>query len=158
MAQVRRKVNGVITYGMDNWDGYAATRARLFKSIHQNNIKNVVVLTGDSHKNWVNDLHLDADDINSPIIATEFMGTSISSAGDGSEDSPAGKELMNLNSHIKFYNEQRGYVFFTITPTEMLSEFKVVPFVSRPNAPMKTIARFLVKNGISGVEQVVDLS
>lgn len=154
MAQVGRKVDGLITYGMDKWDGYAATRSRLFESVQKNNVKNLIVLTGDSHKNWVNDLHFDAENPNSPIIGTEFMGTSISSAGDGQEESLVGKELMDFNSHIKFYNEQRGYVRFTMTPTELLSEFKVVPYVTRPGAEIKTIGRFQVKNGVAGVQQV----
>lgn len=151
MAQVGRKTDGVISYGMDKWDGYAATRSRLFDSIQKNKVENFIVLTGDSHKNWVNDLHLDADDPGSPIIGTEFMGTSISSAGDGQADPPIGKELMEVNPHIKFYNEQRGYVCFTVTPTELLSEFKVIPYVSRPDAELKTIAKFQVKNGVSGI-------
>lgn len=154
MAQVGRKIDGAIAYGMDKWDGYAATRKRLFDSIHQNNVKNLVVLTGDSHKNWVNDLHLDADDRSSPILGTEFMGTSISSAGDGREDSPVGKELMGINPHIKFYNEQRGYVKFSLTPQEMLAEFKVIPFVTKPGAQIKTISKFQIVNGIPGVKQV----
>lgn len=154
MAQVGRKVNGQITYGMDKWDGYAATRTRLFNSIQKNNVKNLVVLTGDSHKNWVNDLHLDADDSNSPIIGTEFMGTSISSAGDGRENSPVGIELRDINPHIKFYNEQRGYVKFRLTPQAMLAEFKVIPYVTKPNAEIKTIGKFQIANGIPGVKQI----
>ena len=154
MAQVGRKIDGVVSYGMDKWDGYAATRARLFDTIQKNKVKNFIVLTGDSHKNWVNDLHLDADDPSSPIIGTEFMGTSISSAGDGQADPPIGKELIEFNPHIKFYNEQRGYVCFTVPPTEIISEVKVIPYVTRPNAEINTIAKFKVKNGVSGVTKV----
>jgi len=154
MAQVGRKVNGSMSYGMDKWDGYAATRSRLFDNVQKNNVKNLIVLTGDSHKNWVNELHFDPDDLESPIAGTEFMGTSISSAGDGREDSPVGKELMADNPHIKFYNEQRGYVSFRLTPQELLSEFKVVPFVTKPDATLQTIARFQVTNGIPGSKLV----
>ena len=44
---------------------------------------NPVVLTGDIHSNWVNDLKVDFRDANAPVVATEFVGTSISSGGDG---------------------------------------------------------------------------
>ena len=42
---------------------------------------NPVVIGGDIHAFFANDLHLDFDDPNSPVVATEFVGTSIASYG-----------------------------------------------------------------------------
>ncbi|MEB2780466.1 alkaline phosphatase D family protein [Algoriphagus sp. C2-6-M1] len=153
MAQVGRKMDGAIKYAADSWDGYAATRNRLMNSIKENQVKNLVVLTGDSHKNWVNELRLNPDDPQSEVMGTEFMGTSISSAGDGNEFSEVGLELMEVNPDIKFYNEQRGYVVLVAKPDELKADFKVMPFVTRPDAPIYTIASFTIENGIAGLNK-----
>ena len=44
--------------------------------------RNPVVITGDWHSTFVNDLKARLDDPDSPVVATEFVGTSISSNGD----------------------------------------------------------------------------
>ncbi len=66
-------------FNMDQWDGYIASRHRLLNFLHDNKISNPVVITGDIHSSWVNELKLDFDDRRSPTVATEFVGTSISS-------------------------------------------------------------------------------
>src|SRR5690606_19882473 len=139
-----------IRYNMDKWSGYAATRQRLFEVIQSHDVSNFIVLTGDSHKNWVNHLLTDFSDPGSPILGTEFMGTSITSGGDGFEINDLGKQLMEENPHIRFYNGQRGYVTCKLTPDEMRTEFKVLPYISRPGAPIQNLATFVVRNGIAG--------
>ena len=52
---------------------------------------NPVVLTGDIHSNWVNDLRVDDRKPESPVVATEFVGTSISSGGNGERRRPSGE-------------------------------------------------------------------
>lgn len=154
IAEVGREMESKIHYNMDKWSGYAATRQRLFDTIQSHNISNFVVLTGDSHKNWVNHLLTDFSDPNSQIIGTEFMGTSITSGGDGYEINDMGYKLMRENPHIKYYNGRRGYVRCRLTPEEMRTEFKLLPFISRPDAPIHTDATYVVKNGIAGAERV----
>ncbi|WP_444934733.1 alkaline phosphatase D family protein [Microbulbifer sp. JTAC008] len=45
-----------LSVNMDQWDGYTASRERLFDHIADNNIDNFVVLTGDIHSSWAWDL------------------------------------------------------------------------------------------------------
>ena len=40
----------------DAWDGYRANRNRILDHIQQNKIDNTIILSGDSHANWVSDL------------------------------------------------------------------------------------------------------
>lgn len=40
----------------DAWDGYRANRNRVLDHLYQNKISNAVILSGDSHANWVSDL------------------------------------------------------------------------------------------------------
>ncbi|MGV3540218.1 MAG: alkaline phosphatase D family protein [Rufibacter sp.] len=140
--------------GYDRWDGYVASRNRLFEVIKQNNIKNLVVLTGDSHQNWVNDLKEDFDNPASAVLGTEFGGTSVSSLGNGTDISNGGKSAMAANPHIKFVNSQRGYVRCTLTPEQMVTDFRVVPYIETPGAPINTRATFVVRNNVPGAVQV----
>jgi len=67
----------------DQWDAYPAERNRVFRYIMQNNIKDVVFLTGDIHTSWANDLpNPDSTYVSSTgagSVATEFIGSSITS-------------------------------------------------------------------------------
>lgn len=154
MAEVGREMESKIHYNMDKWAGYASTRQRLFDTVASHHVPNFVVLTGDSHKNWVNHLLADFGDPRSEVLGTEFMGTSISSGGDGEEINDLGKKLMRDNPHIKLYNGHRGYVQCKITPEEMRAEFKVLPYISRPGAPLQTRATFVIKDGVPGAMEL----
>ena len=56
------RINESISYGnvdpldYDAWDGYQANRNRTFQTLYENNINNNIVISGDSHANWVSDL------------------------------------------------------------------------------------------------------
>ena len=106
-----------------------------------------MTLAGDVHNNWVNDLRLNVDDPKTPVVATEFVGTSITSAGDGSDMSPLMKAMVSENECVRFANNQRGYVRFDLKPKELRADFRVVEYVTRPGAPIKTRASFVVEDG-----------
>ena len=65
----------------DGWDGYAPARRRLLDVVAQRRVPGVVVLGGDVHASYVADLKVDRDDATSPVVASEFCGTSIASKG-----------------------------------------------------------------------------
>ncbi len=92
------------------------------------------------------------EDEKSPIVATEFVGTSITSAGDGSDMSPLMKAIVSENPCVRFANDQRGYVRFDLKPKELRADFRVVEFVSRPDAPIRTRASFVVEDGQPGAK------
>ena len=142
-----------LTLPMDKWDGYPADRARLMTFLHDRRPSNPVVVTGDLHTNWVNDLKLDFDRPASPTVGTEFAGTSISSSGDGVDMAPQGENALAHNPHIKFFNAQRGYVRCGVTPDRLQADFRVMPYVTRPDAPIATRASYVVENGIPGAQE-----
>jgi alkaline phosphatase D len=88
----------------------------------------------------------------SPIIAHEFVGTSISTGGDGSDLRPGAKAILNRNPHCKFLNDQRGYMLCTITPDRWQTDFKVLDQVSRGGSSISTRARFVVEAGDPGLK------
>jgi len=79
-------------------------------SIGSTRVRNPIVITGDIHSNWVCDLKADYRDAKSPAVATELIGTSISSGGDGADRVANTDALLAKNPQIKFFNNQRGYV------------------------------------------------
>ena len=85
IAQVAQVRDGVRTFAMDKWDGYVEARRRLMSFLAEARPSNPVVITGDIHSNWAADLKPDFDDPSSPVVGTEFVGTSITSVGDGSD-------------------------------------------------------------------------
>ena len=99
---------------------------------------------------WVNDLHLDAADVKSPIVATEFVGTSVSTTGDGTDITDAQRAMVAENPWVRFCNNQRGYVTCDVRKEQMTTQYRVVDFVTRAGAPVKTRASFVVESGRPG--------
>ena len=136
------------TSGMDT----SRAVSRMLRFLGERKPSNPVTLAGDVHNNWVNDIRLNVEDEKSPIVATEFVGTSITSAGDGSDMSPLMKAMVSENPCVRFANDQRGYVRFDLKPKELRADFRVVEFVSRPDAPVRTRASFVVEDGHPGAK------
>lgn len=70
------------------WDGYAPARDRLYRHLLDHNIDNVVVLTGDIHSSWGNDLSLNPYDpaVYDPTtgrgsVGVEFVTPGVTSPG-----------------------------------------------------------------------------
>jgi len=139
---------------MDAWDGYLGSRNRILGFIAERRIANPIVITGDVHNNWAADLKSDFDDPDLPTVGTEFVGTSITSGGDGADTNPRAQGIIAENPHIKFFNGQRGYVRCTLSPQSFRADYRVLPFVSRRGAPIHTRASFVVEDGQPGAQQV----
>jgi alkaline phosphatase D len=139
-------------FSMDKWDGYEASQRRLLKFLGTRRPSNPVTLAGDVHNNWVNDLRLAPDDPKSPVVATEFVGTSITSAGDGSDMPPNMKSIVSENECVRFANDQRGYVRFELKPEELRADYRVVEYVTRQGSPVKTRGSFVVEDGQPGAK------
>ena len=136
---------------MDSWSGYPAAKARLVNAIAQHARNRTVVLTGDNHANWVNDIRTDGP--KGASVCTEFLGTSISSGGDGSDRASWFEAVASENPHVKWQNNRRGYMVCEVTPDRWRTEFRTVPFVSKPDAPIETPTRWRVTRGQPGVER-----
>ncbi len=142
-----------VTYPMDQWPGYEANRQRLLKFFESNPGLNPVVLTGDIHQNFVNDLVIDDRAEKQPIVATEFVGTSISSGGDGADVRKGQDQLLSENPYIRYTNGERGYVSCDITPLSWTAKYQTVPFVTKPDAPLVTRKTFVVEQGRPGAQE-----
>ncbi|MCX9193675.1 alkaline phosphatase [Carbonactinospora thermoautotrophica] len=141
-------------HSMDAWDGYVASRERILRGWTRVGARNPVVLTGDVHTHWASEIKADFDDPDSATLGVELVTTSITSGGDGSDTTSSGEKIKALNPHIKFFNNQRGYVRARITSEELRADFRVLPYVTRPDAPVTTRASFVVEEGRPGLHAV----
>ncbi|MCA8995663.1 MAG: alkaline phosphatase D family protein [Planctomycetaceae bacterium] len=154
MAPLNRGVPEAPLYSMDQWPGYEVSRRRLLQFFESRRIPNPVVLTGDIHVNWVNDLLLDFEDENSPIVATEFVGTAMTSGGNGGNVIPEYERAKDQNSFVKWYNSNRGYVTCELTPETWTAHYRITPYVDKPGSPIETPASFVVERGHAGAKQL----
>jgi len=151
LAAVNRRQNGRDRFTMDHWAGYDVSRKRLLECLASHPGANPVVLTGDVHSNWVNDVRATPD---GPTVATELVGTSLTTGGDG-QDLPGPMEaVLSDNPFVRFYNEQRGYVVCDVTPARLRADYRVIDAVTTPGAPCHTRARFVIESGRAGAQRL----
>jgi alkaline phosphatase D len=150
MAQLRQKLpNGEFGFWTDDWDGFPANRRRLLQRVAQTRVSNPVVIGGDIHAFFANDLKVDFDDPKSPVMATEFVGTSISSAGPPYEAVAA---QLPDNPHVRFFeSRKRGYVSVDVNGKQMTARLRALSDVADPKASVSTLKTLAVENGKPGV-------
>jgi alkaline phosphatase D len=130
------------------WDGYPEARKRLLTHLRDTKVANPVVLGGDNHAFWANDLKPDFDDEKAPAIATELIGGSITSHG---PDYDATMKIVVQNPHVRFFeSRKRGYAIADLTPARMEARFQAVADATDPASPKTTLARFVIENGKAG--------
>ncbi len=138
------------TYWTDGWDGYTASRNRLLGTVAERKLPGVVALGGDVHANYVADLKADYDDAKSPVIATEFCGTSISSNGLAQSRVDTARPF---NPHVRYsHTEQRGYVGFTLGAKRLDASLWVVQDPKEPASAVNIATRFAVELGRPGAQ------
>ena len=155
MAELDHRIEPGEIFWNDSWDGYPLARNRILDYIANQRIANPVVITGDWHSTFVNDLKLNFKDPNSPTVATEFVVTAISTGGDNNGYDDYYDPIIPENPHIKFFDgDRRGYFRVNINHKRWQTDLRIVESVSRPDAPVDTLASFVVENGRLGVQRV----
>ncbi|MCC8915249.1 alkaline phosphatase D family protein [Xanthomonas euvesicatoria] len=140
--------DGVVGHWTDGWDGYPATRERMLDAIANTRLRNPVFWGGDIHSYWVTDLKADPGDDASATLATEFVGTSITSDGQSNDELHA---TMAANPHVHYVDGQtRGYVSVTLTPGQMETRLQGISDRRDRNATVSTTKRFVVEDGRPG--------
>lgn len=132
---------------MDSWDGYPIERTHIKQTILENEIENVVFVTGDTHSSWAfevtDDPFINYDSATSEgAFALEFGTTSINS-GNSDENMSADtvrrheKKITNtaLNPHLKFANlRDHGYLLITLTEESVRAQWYYVESVLDQNS------------------------
>jgi alkaline phosphatase D len=138
-AAERARVETVLPYNLDAWDGYPAEREKLYVAA---GTKKLISLAGDTHNAW----HSDLRDATGRRVGAEFACSSVSSPGfeallAGSPTAIQGFEQSNqlLIDDLQYLDaSRRGYVLATFTATNATAEYRYVAALDVENATTTT--------------------
>ncbi len=135
----------------DGWDGYPLARRQLLQTVRDGKLSDVLSLGGDVHRHVAADLRLQAGETSSPVLASEFVCSSISSRG-LSEAATALIRSSNPDiAHAR--SDERGYALLEISALGAQCDFRATPFPAEHNALLYTQARLMVLAGEAGVQK-----
>lgn len=128
------KVFGQAVNG-DQWDGYPAERTRVLNHIINHNIKNVVVVTGDIHSSWANDIPTTTYNgtTGAGSAGVEFVGPSVTSPG---MSIPLGASAIQAaNSHIKYAElSLHGFMIMDINTTRTQTDWYYINTIDQSSS------------------------
>ena len=151
VAQIDEQRGPGERYWTDGWSGYPAARERLFAAIEATRVRNPVCLSGDIHSFLAAKLNRTAADPASPVIATEFVTTSISSQGVPGKT--ISDRLAENPSLLTGSSQYRGYLRLVLTPDRAQVDMMAVDTVKEPNSSSRVFASFVVEDGKQGPVQ-----
>ncbi|MDQ0837281.1 alkaline phosphatase D family protein [Sphingomonas faeni] len=128
-----------LPFNFDSWDGYPAARERLYAAFRRAKSR-PIVLSGDSHAAWANDLH----DASGALVAVEFGCTGISSPSYGSLLPGIGSLIADANKgEVRFCDQDgKGFTLLTLTPDHATADSVTVSTILAKPYTQATAARF----------------
>ncbi len=143
---------------VDAWDGYGYERKQILDHILDNDVQNVVAVTGDIHTFFAGTAYTTGDQSTGRAAMPEFVGGSATSLGlpqaTGLDPSLLAA-LAAVNPHISFYDfVRKGYGVIELRPSEAICELKAVDALHRGASTPTTIARFRVPLGARSPERI----
>jgi alkaline phosphatase D len=152
MAQADRMPGEGQAFWTDGWDGYPLARARLLSHIVERRVANPVVLSGDLHMSMVADIKTDFDDRHAPVVASEFVATSITS------DGPARSRIESWlpdNPHIKYADPtRRGYTVMELSARRCIAHLRTLDDVKNADTRVRTLLSFAADDGRPGAQKL----
>jgi alkaline phosphatase D len=132
----------------DGWDGYPAARTRLLQHVADAGIANVVALGGDVHRHVAANLRLRPNDPTSPVVASEFTTTSLTTRGLGE----AWMSLIRSSNGdiLHARSEDRGYARVEIGYESLHWTARATDFPVAPTSQLHTQASYTVEAGRPG--------
>ena len=131
-----------LPFNFDSWDGYPPARERLYAAFRRAKSR-PIVLSGDSHAAWANDLH----DASGTLVAAEFGATAVTSPSYGSLLPGIGRYIADANDEVRFCDQDnKGYLLLTLTPEHAEADFRTVstifakPFADTSVRRFRTVA------------------
>ncbi|WP_372791565.1 alkaline phosphatase [Paraconexibacter sp.] len=143
----------------DQWDGYPGDRTEVFDHVRRHDVRGVTMVTGDIHTFFAGDVYPGGRADGGRPAATEFVGGSISSFGleqeFGSLTPMAEAGVVTTNSpHLKYAQlSRRGYGVLDLQHDELRATFRSPTTVRKRDAPIETIAGFVVDHAEGSVHR-----
>ncbi len=127
----------LIAVNMDQWDGYPTEREEILDFIDEQGIQNTVILTGDIHTSWANEVYKSSAILTSGVLdeplAVEFVTSSITSPGfpDGAAELVSAV-LPVANPHMKYTDlKNKGFILMDVTRERTQAEYYYAADISR---------------------------
>jgi alkaline phosphatase D len=104
----------------DQWEGYPGARTRVLEFLRDNAIENSVILTGDIHCSWANDIPVDpatyVPATGEGSVTVEIVCPAITSPGMGSATAASTRTHIETDAqYVRYFDpDQRGYVVLDI--------------------------------------------
>ncbi|MET8680440.1 alkaline phosphatase D family protein [Streptomyces sp. NPDC004647] len=151
LSQLRDKPGGGYMF-TDQWDGFLAERKEVLTHVHDSGLEDLVVITGDWHSAFVDDIRPDFDEASSPVVGTEFTAHSITSGAYSAEWNKANGPVMGrANPHLTYFEGNRyGYDVYEVTPERWSTHMRVIADRRDPASPVSTLTTFHVDRGTAG--------
>jgi alkaline phosphatase D len=134
-------------FDFDSWDGYNVEQAQVVDALGSLP-RNGVVVTGDIHSSWATDLVRSEDSGDERPVATELVGTSITSNFPFPDILDAAVQHQPVVQYADAH--AHGYVRCDLTPAELQVDFRYVSGTDTPDATVRTGASFVVEDGRPG--------
>ncbi|MES3029241.1 MAG: alkaline phosphatase D family protein [Pseudomonadota bacterium] len=144
-----------LPYGLDMWDGYPADRERVYDAVKAAGAR-AIVLSGDSHAFWANELH----DAKGVRVAAEFGTTGITSpgAGDTIKAFSVGEVFASANTEVVFSDQAaKGFVLLSLTRDEAKAELMAVSTITAKPFETRVVKTFIVKPEGAGVSALSEV-
>lgn len=142
----------------DQWNGYYAERQKFWDYLSGSNIDNVVVLTGDIHTSWANDLADSSYNVanGDSSVGVEFVTPSITSGNASFSSIPSIliPVFEGANPHIKFFDlSQHGYFTLDISKTKSQADWNFVSDIETPSFTTSVASSWYSNDGDSFLQE-----
>jgi alkaline phosphatase D len=129
---------GASAISTDTWDGYRPGRQRLIDAITEQQLANVIVLTGDVHSSWGYDIAQNPWDGYDPAtgrgtLAVELVTPAVSSPSGFANEGGAERmeAVRRARPHLKYLEGiRRGYIVLDVTRERAQADWYYVPTVT----------------------------
>lgn len=156
----------IVPFNLDAWDGYPAARRRLLEMIQRENVDNLIVLTGDIHMSWVNDIPANLDNYNRETgegsVGVEFVTSSVSSPGLAAiltephvSETEIGM-LAELSEQLfygspstrYFEGSRRGFVVMDVNETRVQADYYLIDGINEDQGQLSHATSWEVSDGV----------
>ena len=150
LSELDQTTDGGHSVFTDSWGGYAAARRKILNLVRDKKVPNTISLGGDIHSYFVSDIRDNDKDPRSPILITEFVGTSVTSE---SNNYALYQGYLPINPQIRFFDDRsRGYMLCDVSRETWKTTLRVVDDVRVRSGKFSTLKAFVVENGEPGVQ------
>lgn len=152
MAEFDRTQGEGTTFWTDGWDGYPAARTRLLNFLAEREPSNPFVIGGDVHSFWACDLKTDFRDENAPPVASEIVGSSITSMSNLTAE--LGEDVVREYPYVHLANgEPKGYALVELAPSSAITRLRAVDDATDVDSGISTLASFAIEDGRPGLQR-----